>query len=134
MLDGCLNNVYTYKKLLSKTFSNTLYMFSTIPRNITKFSALRHFHNIFKRKVQKHFKNEQNSKSPWKTTDGKGAKTFPFHNLPPLVRKHLEKVFFYSFQPFLCWIKEKTMANLAYRNICKQKMQKTVYKQSVLPP
>ena len=40
---------------------------------------------------------ERVPKSAWKTTDGKGAKTFPFYNLPPRTQKHLEKGFFCSF-------------------------------------
>ena len=45
----------------------------------------------------------------------------------PLTQKTLEKVFFYSFHPFLCWIKEKSAASLAYRDICEYKMQNQYY-------
>ena len=67
--------------------------------------------------------NEQVPKSPWKTMDGKGANTFPIHNLPPRTQKSQKNVFLYSFHPFLCWIKEKSVAALAYRDICEYKMK-----------
>ena len=35
----------------------------------------------------KHFQSELATKSPWITTDEKGANTFPFHNLPPELKK-----------------------------------------------
>ena len=31
-----------------------------------------------------------------------------------------------SFDPFFCWIKENTVATLAYRNICKQKFKTSI--------
>ena len=55
--------------------------------------------------------------------DEKGANTFPFHNLPPELKKTPLKVFPY-------WIKEKSVANLANRDIC----DKTQNLKSVLPP
>ena len=47
------------------------------------------FKNIFKIHLHKkrHFQNELATKSPQITTQGKGANTFPFHNLHPLLRK-----------------------------------------------
>ena len=39
----------------------------------------------------------------------------------PLTQKISKKVFLHSFYPFLYWIKEKSVASLAYRNIYKQK-------------
>ena len=39
----------------------------------------------------------------------------------PLLRKHLEKVFFCSFYPVLCWIKEKMAATLAYHTFANTK-------------
>ena len=49
----------------------------------------------FQNKTHKHkqFKNEQVPKSPWKTMDRKGANTFPFYNLPPVLRNISKKVF-----------------------------------------
>ena len=47
----------------------------------------------------------------------KGANTFPFHNLPPEIRKIL-KGLSRSFHPFLYCIKEKSVATLANRDIC----------------
>ena len=41
--------------------------------------------------------SEQVPKSPWITTDRKGANTFPFYNLPLETEKHLEKEFCYAF-------------------------------------
>ena len=58
-----------------------------------------------------------------------GANTFPFYNLPPEIKKTSLKVF-----PILLslsfWIKEKSVATLANRNIC----DKTQNLKSVLPP
>ena len=54
----------------------------------------KHFPNI---QSIKYFQNEQTSKSPWKTTDGKGANTFPFHNLPHLLKKYRKFSFYVLF-------------------------------------
>ena len=62
--------------------------------------------------------------------DGKGANTFPFHNLPPKLKILKKKGLSCSFHPFLYWIKEKSVATLAIRNIC----DKTQNTKSVLPP
>ena len=40
---------------------------------------------------------EQVPKSPWITTDRKGANTHPFYNLPPDPEKYLKKEFFCAF-------------------------------------
>ena len=37
--------------------------------------------------------NEQVPKSPWITTDRKGANTFPFYNLPPVLRNSQKRFF-----------------------------------------
>ena len=51
--------------------------------------------------------------------DEKGANTFPFHNLPPELKKQSQRSFlcFFTF-PF--WIKEKSVTTLANRNIYDQ--------------
>ena len=61
--------------------------------------------------------------------DEKGATTFPFHNLPPELKKTSQRHFlcFFTF-PF--WIKEKSVATLANRDIC----DKTQNLKLVLPP
>ena len=61
--------------------------------------------------------------------DEKGANTLPFHNLPLELRNNLERSFLF-FSSFPYWIKEKSVATLANRNIC-DKMQNL---KSVLPP
>ena len=63
--------------------------------------------------------------------DGKGANTFPFHNLPPELKKTSLKVFPMLFHlSFFFWIKEKSVKTLAIPNICDQ----TQNKRSFLPP
>ena len=49
--------------------------------------------------------------------DEKGANTFPFHNLPPVTQEIISKVFPVLFS-LSFFIKEKSMATLAIRNIC----------------
>ena len=44
----------------------------------------------------------------------------------PITQKILEKVFFCSFHHFFCWIKEKSVATLAYRNIYEYKIQTSI--------
>ena len=83
------------------------------------------FHNT---QTQAILEPEQVPKSSWKTMDGKGANTFPFHNLPPIL-KNYKKGLFCSFHPFLCWIKEKSIATLSYRDICEQKTQTNINSQ-----
>ena len=51
--------------------------------------------------------------------DEKGANTFPFHNLPPELKKIISKVFPILFH-LSFWIKEKPLATLANRNNCDQ--------------
>src|ERR1051325_10486298 len=50
------------------------------------------------------------------------ANTFPFHNLLPYSESN-EGLFLF-FSPSLNWIKEKSVATLAIRNICDQKKNK----------
>ena len=45
--------------------------------------------------THKKFKNEQVPKSPWKTLDRKGANTFPFYNLPLVLRISRKRIFLY---------------------------------------
>ena len=55
-------------------------------RTITK----RFFKILSKPTPQAHYQikaSEQVTKSPWKTLDEKGDNTFPFHNLPPELKK-----------------------------------------------
>ena len=78
------------------------------------------FTKYFQNHTKHYFKQDQVSqqvtKSPWKIMDEKGANTFPFHNLPPELKKQSQRSFlcFFTF-PF--WIKEKSVATLANRNI-----------------
>ena len=57
--------------------------------------------------------------------DKKGANTFPFHNLPPELKKTYLKVIPVLFS-LSFWIKEKSMATLANHNICDKKLNKSV--------
>ena len=57
---------------------------------------------------------------------GKGANTFPFHNLPPLLKKFSKRSFSILFTLSLIWIKEKSVANFAYHNICKHKRNTSI--------
>src|ERR1044072_2802627 len=59
----------------------------------------------------------------------RGANTFPFHNLLPYSESN-EGLFLF-FSPSLNWIKEKSVATLAIRNICDQTQNNP---NSVLPP
>src|ERR1051325_9270654 len=59
----------------------------------------------------------------------KGANTFPFHNHPPYSESN-EGLFLF-FSPSLNWIKEKSVATLAIRNICDKTQNNP---KSVLPP
>ena len=56
--------------------------------------------------------------------DGKGANTFPFHNLLPYSESN-EGLFLF-FSPSLNWIQEKSVATLAIRNICDKKQNKNL--------
>src|ERR1044072_1598485 len=60
----------------------------------------------------------------------KGANTFPFHNRLPY-SKYNEGLFLF-FLPSLNWIKEKSVATLAIRNICDQTQNKQVSSPTVL--
>ena len=65
--------------------------------------------NLFQTHKHKenNFENdEQVPKSPWITTDRKGANTSPFYNLPPVLRNISKKVFYVLFHfPLLDEIK-----------------------------
>ena len=100
-----------FSKSLSKThctdtslnyFQNQHFVHILIEtRIITKL----HFQNTFKNHTKHNFKQkqviQQVTKSPWKTRDEKGANTFPFHNLPPELKKTSQRSFlcFFTF-PF----------------------------------
>src|ERR1044072_7917662 len=56
----------------------------------------------------------------------RGANTFPFHNLLPYSESN-EGLFLF-FSPSLNWIKEKSVATLAIRNICDTKISKSVHR------
>ena len=47
--------------------------------------------------------------------DEKGDNIFPFHNLPPKLKK-ISQSYFMFFSPFPYWIKEKSVVTLAMRN------------------
>ena len=55
----------------------------------------------------------------------KGCYLFPFPYSTPLL-KISKKMFFRSFHPFLCWIKEKSVATLSYRKICEYKCKTSI--------
>ena len=55
--------------------------------------------------------------------DENGANTFPFHNLPPKLKKISQRSFLF-FSPFPYWIKEKSVATLAIPNNCDQTQNK----------
>src|ERR1043165_2122785 len=56
----------------------------------------------------------------------RGANTFPFHNL--LTYSESNEGLFLFFSPSLNWIKEKSVATLAIRNICDTKISKSVHR------
>ena len=43
--------------------------------------------NTISNKAKQSEWSKQVTKGPWKTMDEKGANTFPFHNLPPELKK-----------------------------------------------
>ena len=61
----------------------------------------------------------------------KGANTFPFHNLPPELKKISQRSFLF-FSPFPYWIKEKLVATLAIYNNCDQTQNNQVSSPIVL--
>ena len=63
--------------------------------------------------------------------DEKGANTFRFYNLPPELKKITSKVFPVVFS-LSFWIKEKSVATLANRNIC-DKMHNTQVSSPTVP-
>ena len=96
----------SFSQILLEIFSktNTLYAFLTDTRIITKLPHLGIFFKIFSNTYTKHFqkKSELAIKSPYITTYEKGANTFPFHNLPPELKKNSQRSFlFFSTFPLL---------------------------------
>ena len=93
------------------------------------------FKNTFKTHPKVHFQTkamiQQETKSPQITTEEKGANTFPFHNLPPKLKKYSQRslLCFFTF-PF--WIKEKSVVTLAIRNNCNQMQNNRVSSPTVL--
>ena len=63
--------------------------------------------------------------------DEKGGNTFPFHNLPPELKKKISKVFPVRFH-LSFWIKEMSVATLANRNICDKTQNNQVSSPTVL--
>ena len=60
------------------------------------------FYKILSKPHKEQFQNkkkviQQVTKSPWKTMDEKGANTFPFHNLPPELKKTSQRSFLFFF-------------------------------------
>ena len=97
----------------NKLFTPTQKHFKTLSKNALSTLLKTDTRLIIKQKnFSKHtnmkaiFKNDQIPKSQWKTTDGKGANNFPFHNLPPY-SENIKKFFFRSFHPFLNLDKRK---------------------------
>ena len=78
---------YTFRTKFSKTLHTLL---RTEARVKSKFPT-KTFSNPQAQRKQLLKTIEQVPKSPWITTDRKGANTFPFYNLPPEPEKHLEK-------------------------------------------
>ena len=102
---------------ISKTSYKTLKTFSKKDKHLCIHSYEREslqrlpkrmasFQNTFKitpSTISNNFKqskwSKQVTKSPWKTMDEKGASTFPFHNLPPELKKISQRSFLF-FPPF----------------------------------
>ena len=63
--------------------------------------------------------------------DEKGVNTFPFHNLPPELKKTSIKVF-PAFFNLSFWIKEKSVVTLSIRNICDKTQNNQVSSSTVL--
>ena len=83
--------------------NSTLALDSIYPRVKLKFQNKNFFKpTSTKKAILKTF--EHVPKSPWITTERNGANTFPFYNLPPVLKNILEKGFSVLF-PFLDWIK-----------------------------
>ena len=81
---------------------------------ITTFkTSSKHFLTYTKHKA---FQNELEIKSLWITTDEKGANTFPFHNLPPKLKKILKSSFMF-FSPFPLLDKIKDGGDSCFRDI-----------------
>ena len=118
-------NIFPKQTLSSnKYFQNNHFVCILIEtRIITKFAATKAFSKYFQNPPQTHLKQSNfksdlaSNKSPQITTDEKGANTFPFHNLSPKLKKISQRSFLF-FSPFPYWIKEKSVATLANRNIC----------------
>ena len=49
--------------------------------------------NTISNKTKQSKLSKQVTKSPWKTMDEKSASTFPFHNLPPKLKKTSQRSF-----------------------------------------
>ena len=62
--------------------------------------------------------------------DEKVANTFPFHKLPPELKKISQRSFLF-FSPFPYWIKEKYVTTLVIRKNCDKNAKQP---KSVLPP
>ena len=118
MLSTCSKNNFSHH------FQNSFFKkcFITLLRTDTRV-IIKQIKLLKTHKHERNFQNEQVPKSPQKTTNGKGANTFPFHNLPHLLRIILKSSFFVLFTLSLIWIKEKSVATLSYCNICKHKTQ-----------
>ena len=86
-------HTYTFRTKFSKTLHTLL---RTEARVKSKFQN-KNFFQTHKHKENNFENNEQVPKSPWITTDRKGANTFPFYNLPPVLRSISKKEFFCAF-------------------------------------
>ena len=82
MLVGTCSNQNSSHLHISKQFSKTTS--SHLSGLIQGLSQSQTFQN--KAHMQANLKDEQVPKIPWKTMDRKGANTFPFYNLPPVLR------------------------------------------------
>ena len=93
------------------------------------------FKNTFKTNHKhisnKAFQSELVTKSPQITTDEKGANTFPFHNLPPELKKNISKVFPVLFSLSLL-DKRKVGGNSCYPYNCDQTQNSQVSSSTVL--
>ena len=153
------NDLFQYKQISSQMLAqnNFLHLHQNIFKNTLKNIRLvntledcyKSYHKEHRRtkafskqfskhtKHKKFSKHELASKSPQKTTDGKGANTFPFYNLPPPPnpRNISKKEFFCAF--FLSLLDKIKVGgdSCLPRHFANTKCKtQTSIKQSVLPP
>ena len=113
--------LYIQTRIITKV-ATTMASFQNIFQNHTQSTISNNWKAPFQTIEMQSKWSKQVTKSPWITMDRKDANTFPFYNLPPVLRISRKSIFYVLFSFPIGWNKSRWRLLLTV-TFCKHKMQ-----------